>query len=144
MDYLRIDRIAATKLSRARRSGREKLGSKAIWSGSRILPTRGTVIDASSIKRADIVVRTNLSWAWASTERGEVLISAIGFPGNWELLTSQSRAFFNEPGNPRAYSGAEINSPSALLISCRNICTGRGGSPVSRSGLKAGRFARPE
>src|SRR5277367_5333167 len=113
MDYLRIDRIAATKLSRARRSGREKVGSETIWFGLRVLPSRGKVSNASSIKRADIVVRTSLSWVWASTERGDVLIRATGFSGNSGLLTSQSSAFFNEPGNPRAYSGDEINRPSA-------------------------------
>jgi len=101
------------------------------------------VIDASSIKRADMVIRTNLSWAWTSTERGEVWMTATGFSGNSELLTSQSNAFFNEPGMPRAYSGDEISRPSAMAISSRKIRTAGGGSPMSRSGLKAGRSARP-
>jgi hypothetical protein len=84
------------------------------------------LIDASSIKRADMVVRINLSWAWTSTERGDVWITAIGFSGNSELLTSQSSAFFNEPGMPRAYSGDEISIPSAMPNSCRKVRTAGG------------------
>jgi hypothetical protein len=67
-----------------------------------------------------MVQRTRRSCACASMERGEVLISAIGLPGNSALLTSQSKAFFSEPGTPRAYSGDEINRPSDFRISSRS------------------------
>ena len=89
-----------------------------------------------------MVERMRQSCAWASTERGEVLTSAIGLPGISALLTSQSKAFFSEPGMPRAYSGDEINRPSDFRISSRSAWTASGGSAVSRSGLKAGRSAQ--
>ena len=45
--------------------------------------------------------------------RCEALNSATALPGNSRLLTSQSSAFFREPGTPRAYSGEQISRPAA-------------------------------
>jgi len=68
---------------------------------------------ASWTSVADIVSKTSFEAAWAAGALGEVLKSAIGFPGNSKLPTSQSSMFLKEPGIPRAYSGQEIRRPSA-------------------------------
>ena len=56
----------------------------------RTLPSRGKVIEAASMRRADIVCSTSLRLASASTERCEALMTATGFPRNSSLETSQS------------------------------------------------------
>ena len=62
------------------------------------------------LARSFLIAATKVSRAKRrGEERAEsaaMLISAIGLPGNSALLTSQSNAFFSEPGTPRAYSGA--------------------------------------
>ena len=50
------------------------------------------------------------------------------------LLTSQSRAFFKEPGSPWAYSGVEISSASDAASSRLSRSTPSGRSSGSRSG----------
>ena len=68
------------------------------------------------------------SCAWVA--RGDAFSNATGLRTNSPLPTTQSRAFFNTPGTPCAYSGLEINTPSAwpvlihycLLISEIIVC----------------------
>src|SRR5262245_33096630 len=99
--------MAPTKFRSAVLSWIDQTGFATMLSASKFRPNSGREIEASSIKRADMVVTISRNWACASTARDEVLITATGFPGNSKLLTSQSSAFFNEPGRPRAYSGDE-------------------------------------
>ena len=47
---------------------------------------------------------------------GDTLIAATGLSFNSPEETSQSKAFFNTPGIPKAYSGVENIMPSAALI----------------------------
>src|SRR5262249_18296616 len=107
------------------------------------VPSRGSVTQASSTIRADIVSSVRRSAASACVARGDVLISATGLPGNSRLATSQSSAFFITPATPRAYSGLEISRRSPPPMTARNPATGAGTSAPSRSGLKNGRPAIP-
>ena len=65
VSYAKADRgylrIASTKTASAPRSGPDRLASSAISFASKDRPSRGKVMDASSIKRADIVVKINRS-----------------------------------------------------------------------------------
>jgi hypothetical protein len=58
------------------------------------------VTNASSTRRVDITRRVSVSDAGAQVARGVVLIRAIGLSTISLPLTSQSRAFLNEPGTP--------------------------------------------
>jgi hypothetical protein len=49
------------------------------------------------------------------------LTRATGLPITSVALTSQSRAFFKEPGTPWAYSGDEMTIPSAASIWARKL-----------------------
>jgi hypothetical protein len=93
---------------------------------SLMVPSSGSVIDASVINCADIVSSVIVSAASAWVARGEVLINETGFPGNSWLPTSQSSAFFITPEMPRAYSGLEIRRPPAVPMTVRNFAISAG------------------
>jgi hypothetical protein len=65
----------------------------------------------------DIVSSTTVSVSWATLERELALSSMKGLSMKASVPTSQSKAFFNAPGYPRAYSGVDMTMPSAALIS---------------------------
>lgn len=60
----------------------------------------------------------------------------IGFCENSMEDTVQSIAFFKVPGTPIAYSGVQMSIPSASRSCLRRSATCKGGSSLSRSGLK--------
>src|ERR1041385_956237 len=87
------------------------------------VPRSGTVNIALSTSLADMVSRMRRRDACIATPRSDAWNRATGLPGNTSLLTSQSSAFLNEPGIPRAYSGEEISRPSEMAISPRQSAT---------------------
>src|SRR5262249_41256404 len=116
-------------------------GSASTPDSSNVLPSSGTVMEASSISLTDITERVRVRDACAKVARGEALKSATGFSYNSPLATSQSSAFFSTPGTPCAYSGLEIITP-ADLASCERKSLTAFGASLSRSGLKWGRSAK--
>jgi hypothetical protein len=70
--------------------------------------------------------------------RGDPQSTATRFSYSSPEPTSQSRAFFSEPGRLWAYSGLAMSTPSAAATWARNAATTAGVPCRSRSGLKAG------
>lgn len=114
-------------------------GWEAIAAESRFLPWRDTQIDASGIIRPFITVTISVKEAISCVARGDASSNAIGLPTNSDPLTNQSKAFFNTPGTPCAYSGVEINNPSGHR-SCDLRSVTEGGWVNSRAGLNCGKF----
>ncbi len=116
------------------------MASAVRWPGA-----SGSRTDAASTTVADMVRSVSMSEAWAMWARVVAFTTATGSPGTSGPLTSQSSAFFSAPGTPWAYSGLQITNASAPAMAARHRATAGGGvapSP-SRSGLNAGRSARP-
>ena len=99
-------------------------------------------MEAPGTTVADMTVSVSTNELQACVARAEVLTRAIGFRMSSPLPTTQSRAFFNAPGAPCAYSGAEIRTASHVPSWLRNLLTAAGVLFSSRSGLKAGSSAR--
>lgn len=89
--------VASVSASRPDRRAAESSASLTMPSASSARPSRGTVIDAATITRADMTVSVSLSDAHACVARPDALINAIGLYTSSPLPTTQSSAFFRHP-----------------------------------------------
>ena len=82
-----------------------------------VAPSGTTTPKAVSVSRSE---------AWALSPpayNGEALSAATGFSFKSPVETVQSRAFFKDPGAPKAYSGVQMSTPSAARSSPRRWMT---------------------
>ncbi len=93
----------------------------------------------SAVIFASIISSVPKSELCAFSPDNEAVISATGFLENSIDETVQSIAFFNVPGTPIAYSGVQINIPSASRSCLRKSVTCSGIFSLSKSGLKCGK-----
>src|ERR1041385_9026028 len=135
--------IATANDSIAVRNARDISGSEAIWPALSAFARSCNVIDDSETTLADITLSVSVSDAWAYVPRDDALKSATGLSTRSPLPTTQSRAFFNAPGTPWAYSGTENATPSAVSSLDRRSFTAGDTISPSRSGLNCGRSPSP-
>src|SRR5881392_1900523 len=100
---------------------------------------KGTVNDPPSTTDALIIESVPRREALAIAPPsgcGEALITATGLFTNSPDDTTQSSAFFKDPGTPLAYSGEHISTPLAFFRILRQLATAASMSSKSKSGLK--------
>lgn len=99
-------------------------------------------MQASSIRRADMVRTVSRKAACACVARGEAFSSTSGLSMNDSFPTIQSSAFFMGPLTPCAYSGlASISTSAARMASRRPVTAGK--LSALRSGLNRGNSPSP-
>src|SRR6201996_6561587 len=122
-----------------------KRGSVTVPSGPIADRSTGMWRQAGWTMTAPTYPRTSARVSWAPFPRfaAATLIQATGFSYSWAPPTVQSSRFLKLPGSVPAYSGVQNSTASTPSISRRSSATGSGTWSPSRSGLKAGRSARP-
>lgn len=68
---------------------------------------------------------TNSKDSCAFSPELEAVIKAVGLSENTVVETVHSMAFFKMPGRLNTYSGVQMITPSASLISLRSFCTSK-------------------
>lgn len=136
----RLSSIFFAKKCSASRKTHDSSSLATMACASVLLLPSAITIDAASTTFVIITDNVSFKELRAYVPCGDARSKATSFFINSPLLTTQSSAFFRQPGTPCTYSGLQISTPSHSRKTARKRCTASISSP--RSGLKCGKSPR--